>query len=200
MKTRPTHRVLVLNRLWQAVNIVAAPRAFSLLFQDHAKVIHSHDGAYLVYDADEWLLYSEENPPETSESVVRTVRLRIRVPKILLLNQYDRLPVKEVRFTRQNLFARDNHICQYCGGNFGSKDLNLDHVIPRDRGGRSTWENIVTACQPCNSRKANRLPHEAGMRLLRKPNRPSWRPFVTIAAQESHEKIWAQFLHISRSA
>ncbi len=199
MDGRPKHRVLVLNRLWQAVNIVAAPRAFSLLFQEHACVIHCDDSGYMVYGIDEWLLYSEENPARHEGDHIHTVRLKIRVPKILLLKSYDRLPVKEIRFTRQNLFERDGYVCQYCGDLFGPRELNLDHVIPRERGGRTTWENITTSCQRCNSRKANRLPHEAGMRLLRKPRRPSWRPFVSVAARDRLDDAWTHFLHLSHN-
>ena len=90
------------------------------------------------------------------------------------------MPKKEVKFTRHNIFERDHNTCQYCGKVFDRKDLNLDHVIPRDRGGPTTWENIVCSCIKCNTQKANRTPQEAGMHLIRKPKRPKWRPFVQV--------------------
>ena len=102
------------------------------------------------------------------------------MPRVILLIIYDRLPKKEVKFTRHNIFERDKNTCQYCGRVFDRKDLNLDHVIPRDRGGPTTWENIVCSCVECNTQKANRTPQEAGMHLVRKPKRPKWRPFVQI--------------------
>ena len=106
--------------------------------------------------------------PET----IATVSFKIRVPRVILLVLFDRLPKKEVKFTRHNIFERDRNTCQYCGGVYERKDLNLDHVIPRDRGGPTTWENIVCSCIRCNTQKANRTPQEAGMHLVRKPKRP----------------------------
>jgi len=110
----------------------------------------------------------------------RHVSFKIRVPRVILLVMFDRLPKKEVKFTRHNIFERDRNTCQYCGRIFERKDLNLDHVIPRDRGGPTTWENIVCSCIRCNTQKANCTPAEAGMHLVRKPKRPKWRPFVQV--------------------
>lgn len=193
----PRHRILVLNRNWQAVNIVGVKRAFALLFQDHARVIHSDTGTFEIMDRDEWFEFSVENPPKSERDSISTVRMKIRIPRILVLSEFDRLPVKEVKFTRDNIFERDNFTCQYCGQTFKPRELNLDHVIPRDRGGRTSWENIATSCIHCNSRKANRLPHEAGMRLIRKPQRPGWRPFVTFALHGDIDETWTSFLHVS---
>ncbi len=196
----PGHRILVLNRNWQAVNIVGVKRAFTLLFQDHAKVIHSDTGAFAILNCEEWFEFSEKNPPRDERDCICTVRMKIRIPRILVLNEFDRLPVKEVKFTRDNIFERDNYTCQYCGRSFKARELNLDHVIPRERGGRTSWENIATSCIHCNTRKANRLPHEAGMHLIRKPQRPGWRPFVTFALNGEIDETWTNFLHVSNSA
>jgi 5-methylcytosine-specific restriction endonuclease McrA len=107
------------------------------------------------------------------------------------------LPKKEVKFTRHNVFERDRNMCQYCGREFDRKDLNLDHVLPRDRGGQTTWENIVCSCIPCNTRKGNRLPHEAGMQLIRKPKRPKWRPFVNVSFSRRQHDSWKHFLDVA---
>ena len=171
-----SERVLVLNRLWQAVNIISARRAFPILFQNHGKVIHSENGDFRLLDATDWLEFSNENAETSRFKSIRTVDLTIRVPKIVILSHYDRLPMKEVKFTRHNLFERDRHTCQYCGQVFVHRGLNLDLVIPRDRGGKTTWENVVASCIGCNSKKGNRLPHEADMRLNRKPFCPRFRP------------------------
>ena len=194
-------RVLVLNRNWQAVNIIGVRRAFGLLWQEHARVINTFDGDYAPMTAGEWVDYSMRpgDPPKGAE-YVRTIRLHIILPKILLLSDYDRLPLAEVKFNRQNVFERDNFTCQYTGRVCRPKDLTLDHVIPRDRGGRTTWENIVTCAREVNSRKGNRLPHEAGLRLIRKPERPRWRPFVSIAAGSRIDRSWVNFLHVEKSA
>ena len=137
MSTVLKYRVLVLNRLWQAVNIVGVPRAFNLLLQDHAQVINTVDGSFQMMDSNQWLEFNQTNRPSEEEAFVQTVRLRIRVPKVLLLRYYDQLPAQEVKFTRENLFERDSYRCQYCGNAFKAELLNMDHVIPRERGGRT---------------------------------------------------------------
>ena len=181
------------------MNIVGARRAFSLLLQDHAKVIHTGDQSFRIMDSGAWLALSEEEAPKGGEAYMQTVRIRIRMPKALLLREYDQIPVQEVRFTRENLFERDNYRCQYCGNHFEAAQLNMDHVIPRDRGGRSSWENIVTSCLRCNSRKANRLPHQAGMRLAHKPTRPRRRPFVSSLIGQEYDSDWEYFINLKKS-
>lgn len=191
-------RVLVLNRIWQPVNIVGVQRAFSLLLQDHAQVINTLDTSYRMMDSAEWLAFSESDEPADEEAFVQTVRMRIRVPKVLLLRSYDRLPVQEVKFTRENLFERDRYRCQYCGNQHEARELNMDHVIPRDKGGRTSWENIVTSCITCNSRKANRLPHQASMHLIRKPERPRMRPFISYLIGQDCDEDWSHFIQSNK--
>lgn len=200
MGTGLKYRVLVLNRLWQPVNIVGVERAFNLLLRDHAQVIYTGGESFQMLDSAEWLQLSEEDIPGDNEACVQTVRLRIRVPKVLLLCSYDQLPVQEVQFNRENLFDRDGYRCQYCGNHFEAGHLNMDHVIPRDRGGRTSWENIVTSCISCNSRKANRLPHQANMHLIRKPERPRWRPFVSSLIGQSYDSDWDHFINLKQPA
>jgi 5-methylcytosine-specific restriction endonuclease McrA len=189
-------QVLVLNRLWQAVNVCSVRRALALLFEGNAQVVFGMgDGDYRTLDFQQWRDLSRTSPdPEGS---VGTVSFRIRVPRVILLMGFDRFPKKEVKFTRHNLFERDRNTCQYCGKTFDRRDLNLDHVIPRDRGGPTTWENIVCSCIPCNTRKANRTPAEAQMRLVRKPKRPKWRPFVQVSFGASIHDSWRHFLDVA---
>lgn len=190
----PTKRVLVLNRLWQPVNIVGVKRAFSLLSQDHAQAIDTAGGTFQVLDCAAWIFLSLENPPEHEHDCIQTVKMRLRIPSVLLLRMYDRVPTKEVKFNRRNVFERDDYTCQYCGNSFREDDLNLDHVIPRDQGGRTSWENIVTSCKRCNTRKANRMPHQAGMHLMKLPVRPKWRPYVSIVDDHGVEEGWEHFV------
>tara|TARA_Y100000588_G_scaffold5589_2_gene6737 strand:+ start:44 stop:643 length:600 start_codon:yes stop_codon:yes gene_type:complete len=186
-------QVLVLNRFWQAVNVVGIKRAFSLLVKGHADVIHQEEGDFQLYDFNQWLDATEMETISERECV-HTVRHIIRLPKVIILKFFDRLPIKEVKFHRKNIFERDKFHCQYCGKLFKESGLNLDHVIPRHHGGRTSWENIVTSCVGCNSRKADRLPHEAGMRLVRKPVRPKWRPFMSVAQNKDKHRSWDYFL------
>jgi 5-methylcytosine-specific restriction endonuclease McrA len=102
-----------------------------------------------------------------------------------------------VKFTRHNIFERDHNTCQYCGIKFDRKDLNLDHVIPRDRGGETSWENIVCSCVPCNSRKGNRTPPEAGLKLLHKPKRPKWRPMLHLQFSKARDDSWKHFVDLA---
>lgn len=188
-------QVLVLNRLWQAVNICSVRRALTLLFEGQAQVVlGDQNGAFHTYDFNGWRDFSEQEPHSDS---IHTISFRIRVPRVILLMVFDRLPKKEVKFTRHNIFERDRNTCQYCGRIFDRKDLNLDHVVPRDRGGPTTWENIVCSCIPCNTRKANKTPPEAGMHLIRKPKRPKWRPFVQVNLGVPHHESWKHFLDLA---
>jgi 5-methylcytosine-specific restriction endonuclease McrA len=187
--------VLVLNRLWQAVNVCSVRRALALLFEGHAQVVlGDQDGSFQTYGFKEWQDLSRLAP---HEPCIRTVSFRIRVPRVILLLFFDRLPRKEVKFTRHNIFERDKNTCQYCGRTCDRRELNLDHVLPRDRGGPTSWENIVCSCIDCNTHKANRTPQEAGMRLIRKPKRPKWRPFAQITLGLEYDESWRHFIDVA---
>jgi 5-methylcytosine-specific restriction endonuclease McrA len=185
--------VLVLNRLWQAVNVCSAERAFTLLYTGHAQVVNQETSGFATYSFSEWCNFSQATDIQ-EEDTVRTVSIRLRIPRIILLLFFDRLPNKEVKFTRQNVFERDKNTCQYCGKKFDRKDLNIDHVVPRQRGGLTTWTNVVCSCITCNARKANRTPQEAGMHLVKKPKKPRWRPFMEVQFLKTADHSWRHFI------
>ena len=189
--------VLVLNRLWQAVNVIGARRAFALLARGHAHVVHHHDEDFRVFSMMDWIDFSANNPPIELLETVHTPSRVIRLPRVILLSFFDKLPCKELKLTRNNVFERDKNHCQYCSKGFPREELNLDHVIPRHYGGKTTWENIVCSCIKCNSRKANRLPHEASMRLIRKPSKPKWRPVISLVLKTQHREMWKDFLDVA---
>lgn len=189
--------VLVLNRLWQAVNIIGARRAFALLARGHAQVVHQTEDNFKTFSLMDWVDFSTYNPPLDALETVHTISRSIRLPRVILLTFFDKLPCKELKLTRNNVFERDSDRCQYCGHIFDRKDLNLDHVIPRHYGGKTTWENVVCSCIKCNTRKANRLPHEAGMRLVRKPVRPKWRPVISLVVGRPGSEHWKHFLDLA---
>ncbi len=189
--------VLVLNRLWQAVNVIGARRAFGLLARGHAQVVHQTEDDFRTFSMMDWIDFSHHNPPISEVETVRTINRTIRLPRVILLTFFDKLPCKELKLTRNNVFERDKNHCQYCGRTFVREELNLDHVIPRDRGGKTTWENIVCSCIKCNTRKANRLPHEAHMRLIRKPVRPKWRPVISLVLGSQGHEMWKDFLDLA---
>ncbi len=189
--------VLVLNRFWQAVHTCSARRAVHLLCLGHAQVVQVEgEEKFQTHDLGSWIGYSADS---AAEEVIHGVRVTLRVPKIVVLGIYDRLPRLEVKFTRRNVFLRDKFTCQYCTKVLPEGQLNLDHVLPRDKGGRTTWENIVTSCIRCNTRKANKLPHEANMHPLRKPIAPRWRPLFGMHENGLGDESWSHFIHLDRS-
>jgi 5-methylcytosine-specific restriction endonuclease McrA len=189
--------VLVLNRLWQAVNIIGARRAFGLLARGHAQVVYNEEDNFRTFSMLDWMDFSVSNPPLAAIETVHTPSRTIRLPRVILLTFFDKLPCKELKLTRNNVFERDKNTCQYCAKVMPREQLNLDHVIPRHSGGKTTWENIVCSCIRCNSRKSNRLPHEAQMRLIRKPVRPKWRPVISLVLGNQHREMWKDFLDLA---
>jgi 5-methylcytosine-specific restriction endonuclease McrA len=192
------HPVLVLNRLWQPIHTCSARRAVKLLCLGHAQVVQTDGEAkYQTHDLGSWI---EHSASALQAELIHSVKLAMRVPKIIVLAFYDRLPRKEVKFTRHNVFLRDKFTCQYCGTAFAETELNLDHVMPRDKGGKTTWENIVTSCIRCNTRKANKLAHEVNMKLVRTPKIPRWRPMFGMRSDMVTDESWQQFLQPDRDS
>jgi 5-methylcytosine-specific restriction endonuclease McrA len=210
---RPT---LVLNRNWQPVNVATVARALVLLWNESARVVDPAD--YQLYTWADW----SKLRPRDGEDSIRAVRFKLRVPEVVALNGYDRMPAAHVTFSRRNIFKRDHYTCQYCGRQGrshlraaycafgtvakrnglheenrprrqpGSEELTLDHVVPRAQGGVSSWENCVLACTACNKRKADRTPEQASMKLRKRPVRPTWKPLY--ADHELRIESWAKFL------
>src|SRR6266576_2907615 len=176
--------VLVLNKLFMAINIISVRRAFCLLCKDLAEVVSQEDGQFATYDFATWREVSEyraRNFRQEDDDWVRTVNSEIQVPRVIRLLGYEKLPKQTVKFNRRNIFARDNNQCQYCGRKFPTAELSLDHVTPRSQGGQTTWENIVCACVSCNVRKGGRTPKQAHLSLIRKPTHKkyqSWKTFL----------------------
>lgn len=120
----------------------------------------------------------------------------VKVPAVVRLRKAFRRHAKPVKFSRVNIYARDNYRCQYCGSKCSIDELTYDHIIPRSRGGRTTWDNIVSSCYACNARKANRTPHEARMSLRTTPIRPTWIPSVQIrVSTKSVPDAWRDYVY-----
>ncbi len=179
-------KVLVLNRSYLPVHITSVRRALSLLYQD---VAHAVDTEYRTFDFASWAALSP------LDEAIGLVNAAIRVPRVILLRSYDRMPRRHVRFSRYNVFLRDQNKCQYCARQLPRSELNLDHVVPRSRGGTSVWENVVCSCHRCNRVKGGRTPAEASMRLLREPFRPQWTPFMAEAYRQRRHAAWTPFLN-----
>lgn len=182
--------VLVLNRAFFPIHITNVKRAFCLLYRGVAKAV---DEQYQTFDFHSWYELSQA---VQSGEVIGLVNKIILIPRVILLTGYDRFPKREVRFSRLNILIRDNYTCQYCGEQLKKNQLNLDHVVPRSRGGRTAWENVVTSCHDCNCRKGGRLPPEAGLTLVRKPYRPKAFPFSLLLSKPNIHRAWRPFLNV----
>lgn len=192
--------VLVLNRFYMAVHVVTVRRALVLLYRELAEVIHVENGQFFNYNFESWLELSEftaaDEDHQANEEAdwVRSVNFSIQVPRVVRLNYYDKVPRLTLRFNRRNLFARDGNRCQYCDNVFPLSQLSFDHVVPRSRGGATTWENVVCCCLKCNTRKGDRTPERAGMKLIRKPVRPQQNPLLDIKMDNPKYESWRTFL------
>jgi 5-methylcytosine-specific restriction endonuclease McrA len=164
--------VLLLNITYEPLRIINWKKAITLLLLCKVAVLEE---------------YSRE---------IRSVSFTIRLPSVVRLLRMVKRPKSPVKFSRQNIYARDKYKCQYCGQRFSSEELTYDHVIPRSRGGKTEWENIVTCCVDCNRRKGGRTPAEAGMKLIRKPVKPTWVPAlrITIGFREVPQS-WRDYLY-----
>ena len=187
--------VLVLNRLWQVVDVCSVRRALCLLYLEHAQVVLKEGGSLYTFGFEDWKDFSQDYSSDSQ--IIRTITYKVRIPRIILLFIYDRIPPRKVRFTRRNVYTRDGNRCQYCGKKFRSDDLNLDHVIPTSRGGKDSWHNVVCSCVPCNLRKGNKSLVEVGMSLVRRPIRPNWKSFVKCNFAEISEENWKDFLDLA---
>lgn len=166
-------RVLVLNQDYSPLTVCSIHRAFLLTYLAKAELITGLDGQYL-----------------------RTVTECYPMPAVIRIYKYIRIPYKDVELSRQNVFKRDSYCCQYCGT---TKNLTLDHVLPRSRKGRSSWTNLVTACKNCNARKGNALPEEIGFTLKSKPYKPSYILFLRDFSGFIQDE-WRPFLGTAKSA
>jgi 5-methylcytosine-specific restriction endonuclease McrA len=185
--------VLVLNRVYQPLHVTSVRRAVSLLYQGVARAL---DAQFRLFDFESWAALAAA----VNDEAIHTPSRAIRVPRVIVLVAHVHLPQQRVRFSRLNVYARDESTCQYCGRRFPRSELNLDHVVPRSRGGSTSWENVVCSCVPCNLRKGGRTPDEAGLRLLRHPARPRWTTVLRNAARRATYQEWKPFLGLVDAA
>ena len=188
--------VLVLNRFYIAVHVVNVRRTLTLLYREHAEVIHLEDDQYANYDFESWCLISELRAENKGphEDWIRAVNFELQIPRVIRLLKYDRIPRQTLRFNRRNVFARDGHRCQYCTRTFPASQLSMDHVMPRSRGGDNSWENVVCCCLKCNVSKGGRTPKEARMTLMRKPTKPKFSPWLVNKLNNPRYESWRTFL------
>lgn len=163
-------QVLVLNATYEPLNVVSVRRAVVLLLKEKAEIVEA---------AGAWL---------------RSERAAIPLPLVIRLVYYVRIPRHfSLPLSRRTVLARDHYTCQYCGAQPGKAELTIDHVLPRSRGGETRWENIVTACGPCNRRKGNKTPEEAGLSVPRQRGRPRYLA-ITLLAGAGAPEVWGKYM------
>jgi len=164
--------VLLLNITYEPLKIINWKKAITLLFLGKVEVIEE---------------YSRE---------IHSVTFTLKLPSVVRLLQMVKRPKSPVKFSRQNIYSRDRYQCQYCGSKYTSEELTYDHVIPKSRGGKTRWENIVTCCVECNRKKGGRTPSEASMDLIRHPARPTWVPAIRITLEfQKVPETWRDYLY-----
>jgi 5-methylcytosine-specific restriction endonuclease McrA len=183
--------VLVLNRNWQAVNVRTPQEAFCMMATNVATALEIEGENHIrpvIWD--EWITLAIR-PQDNS---VRTARGLIRVPTVIVAVNYARVPRKRPKLCARGIRERDGNRCQYTGRILQPEEGSMDHVVPRSRGGKNSWENLVWASKEVNARKGNRLPHETGLKLLAKPRTPKDLP-ATAAIRNAHSVAeWRLFL------
>lgn len=197
------HDVLVLNKKGDPIQIITWKKAVSAIYQGHARAMDLDMMPYPFEGSKEdqrvgiidWVTFSRQPSTQKTFAIAHSTNLDIAIPEIVYLVKYDRLPPKDVKYSRENIFHRDNFECQYCGHTKTAKDLTIDHVFPKSRGGKSTWDNIVAACRSCNTKKDNRTPAEAGLKLRHKPVKPKWiNPMTNKRGHAELCKSWSKIL------
>ena len=163
-------KVLVLNQDYQAITVCSVQRAFILVLLQKAEMISRQE-----------------------ELKLRSIQGEFDYPSIIRLSRYVNIPFRKVTLTRQNIFKRDGYQCMYCGGR---ENLTLDHVVPKSKGGRDTWKNLVSACQKCNSLKGNRTPSQAEMPLIQDPYRPTHIMYLRDFSGKIHD-TWKPYLYMN---
>jgi 5-methylcytosine-specific restriction endonuclease McrA len=189
--------VLVLNRHWQAIDVKTPAETFSMLVTGSATALDmTPDENMRPVTWEEWLTL----PVREGDHAVGTVRGGIRVPTVIVLARFGKVPKRRPKFCSRAIWERDGNTCQYTGRKLKPSEGNIDHIIPRSRGGKTSWENCVLADKRVNSKKGNRLPEEIGLRLLRAPKAP--REVPTSALIRNHHRVqdWEAFLGETKPA
>ncbi len=163
--------VLVLNSDYEPLNVCTVHRAIVMVYMGKAEILH-----------------------EDPDQVLHSVNHSFTMPVVVKLRNQVRRPQPELKLSRRTIFARDNFTCQYCG--ICTKDLTLDHVIPRRAGGPATWDNLVTCCRKCNIKKGDKLAHQLGMKLMKQPRRPRYTPYISLTKYLTGRKnsVWKDYL------
>ena len=186
--------VLVLNRNWLALTATSPVEVLGAMLNDQVTGLDIQGSDWMVPVAwSDW----QNLPIRETDTTIGTTHGRIRIPTVVILSTFDRVPRKRLKFGLQGLFERDGGRCQYTGRRLNLSEANIDHVLPASRGGPTTWENCVLSDKKVNNRKADRTPREAGLKLLRRPTRPPEMPLTHFIKNKHQIHDWLHFLPAS---
>lgn len=186
MKSNLDNHVLILNKNWTVIGVIVVKDAITLMSKGSAKGVCTQ--TFTTYSWENWI--SNENPPKV-DFYIQSPSMQIPAPQVIVLIKYDDVYHTSIRFSQRAIYNRDQYTCQYCEKKLTTKELSIDHVIPRSKKGKNNFENCVTSCKPCNNRKANLEPNEAGMALIKKPVKPIYNPVYHI---KERPKAWKPLL------
>lgn len=187
--------VLVLNKGWTPVAVARVKDAFVKLFNNSARIID--ENTYETYNWDEWVdnfsFQISDTSMDSEFKFILSPRLKIRVPEVVVLTNYSKFPERKMKLTRKNLLRRDNYHCQYTGAKLNYDNATIDHVLPKSKGGRTTWDNVVICEESVNTKKADKTLDESGLKLLNNPVQPKWNPLFSVSDSKKMES-WKKFL------
>lgn len=196
-------QVLSLNKVYSPLGLISVKEAVDAIFSERAEIIEEEEnGGFSNHDVSSWLELSEmknllmqEGEEGINHIWINSVEPYFIAPRVIRYLHYDKSFIKQVKFSRRNIILRDNYTCAYCNKKLPLEQLQLEHIIPKSRGGKTTWTNTITACIKCNQKKGNRTPKEAGMKLHWKPTKPKFLPKnQRIIVRDPRYKFWEQFV------
>lgn len=179
---------LVLNKLWYPINLVPSIRGICMVFEGTA---HAIDDFYAQHDFESWINNQEI---DENEHYIQSSSCRIKIPKAIVLNRYDKIPKTKVRLSKANIYKRDGFICQYCGLQTSRARLTIDHIYPKSKGGETSWMNCVASCVTCNTKKADKMLEKSGLKLIRKPFEPEGRHITNFHFEQHKIPDWENFM------
>lgn len=189
---------LCLNKSWIPIGTKTAGEAISSLFSGNYLAVHveEQDGApnFFTYNLDEWLTL----PTKNNELYINSVRLKVKVPVVIVAKNFNQIPLIETKLSYQRISERDNYTCQYTGKKFSREEIrtngSIDHIVPKSRGGKESWENLVFCDKDVNLAKSNKTPEEAGLKLLKKPSSVAFKIPISLTIKNKNNKYWDYFI------
>jgi len=187
--------VLILNRNWQAIHVKSPLEAMTMMYSDTATALDIRgEDRMTPLKWQDWIKLPVE---DEKDDFIQTVRGNIKIPKVLVLCNYNKVPKKRPKFSPKAVWDRDEGICQYTGKKLTPQEANIDHVIPRSRGGKTDWSNCVLTHKEVNAKKADRTPEEAGLKLIKKPQDPKELPSTFYIRNKHNVREWDMFLNLN---